>query len=50
MLRSRILDDGYEHSLSLYQDKECGAIRLSATITQGDRKLCPAWTAFSKPR
>lgn len=42
----RILDDGFEHNLTLYKDKSCGKLRLSATARDTNLKRTPVWTAF----
>jgi len=42
----KIIDDGFEHNLSLLQDNKCGAIRLLASVQSGELSRCPVWTAF----
>jgi hypothetical protein len=44
--QGKILDDGYEHSLTVLQDRKCGGLRLYAAVRSGDLKKCPVWTAF----
>ena len=49
MLVSRkIVDDGFEHILTVLQDKKCGGLRLHAAVRNGELRRCPIWTAFGK--
>lgn len=43
----QIIDDGFEHSLSLIQDDRTGSLRLHAAVWNGELRRCPVWTAFS---
>jgi hypothetical protein len=49
-LYRRIVDDGFEHSLTVLQDRKSGGLRLQAAVRNGDLKKCPVWTAFGKLR
>lgn len=44
------MDDGFEHSLTVLQDKKSGGLRLQAAVRNGDLRKCPVWTAFGKLR
>ncbi|KAH8808350.1 hypothetical protein F5884DRAFT_366070 [Xylogone sp. PMI_703] len=46
LFQGRIIDDGYEHSLAVYQDEKSGGLRLHAAAWSGELKRCPVWTAF----
>ena len=46
MYSSAINDDGYEHILRVYVDKNSGGIRMQASVLKGPRKKMPVWTAF----
>ncbi|QGA12965.1 hypothetical protein EYB26_000610 [Talaromyces marneffei] len=39
-------DDGFTHALRVYRDRISGAIRLQASVHEGDMKRAPVWTAF----
>ena len=43
---SQIIDDGFEHLFTVYQDERCHVIRLHAAVWSGELKRCPVWTAF----
>ncbi|KAL8716250.1 MAG: hypothetical protein Q9220_000155 [cf. Caloplaca sp. 1 TL-2023] len=42
----RIIDDNFEHALRVFRDRDCGAIRLQASVLKGELKRTPVWTAF----
>jgi len=42
----KIIDDGFEHNLTVLQDKKCGGLRLQAAVRNGELRGCPIWTAF----
>ncbi|MCJ1424320.1 hypothetical protein MMC29_002207 [Sticta canariensis] len=44
--RATISDDHYEHTLRVYRDRDSGAIRLQASVKDGELKRKPVWTAF----
>ncbi|KAK3180342.1 hypothetical protein K4F52_008313 [Lecanicillium sp. MT-2017a] len=44
--KAYILDNGFKHKLSLYEDKLTGARRLHAVPADGQLARCPAWTIF----
>ncbi|KAF9766462.1 hypothetical protein IL306_001141 [Fusarium sp. DS 682] len=44
-----IVDDGFMHSLIVYEDYMTKGLRLHAAVWDGDLRQCPVWTAFSKP-
>jgi hypothetical protein len=46
LFQAQILDDGYEHSLTIFQDDKCGGLRLHAAVWNGELTRCPVWTAF----
>ncbi|RFU23685.1 hypothetical protein B7463_g12653, partial [Scytalidium lignicola] len=46
LFQGRIIDDGYEHSLAVYQEEKSGGLRLHAAVWSGELKKCPVWTAF----
>ncbi|EXJ86712.1 hypothetical protein A1O3_03665 [Capronia epimyces CBS 606.96] len=41
-----IRDSGYKHALRLYRDKSTDAIRLEASVLEGEMQHTPIWTAF----
>ncbi|KAL2410476.1 hypothetical protein ABEF95_001759 [Exophiala dermatitidis] len=41
-----IRDSGYRHALRVYRDKSTDAVRLEASILDGDMRHTPIWTAF----
>lgn len=43
---SQIIDDGYQHSLIVYQDALTNGIRLHAAVWEGELRECPVWTVF----
>jgi len=45
---SQIIDDGFKHSLIVYDDQQTGGIRLHAAVWDGELRQCPVWTAFGK--
>jgi hypothetical protein len=44
----KIIDDGFEHSLTIFQDRRAHGIRLHAAVGSGELKKCPVWTAFGR--
>ncbi|UNI14674.1 hypothetical protein JDV02_001278 [Purpureocillium takamizusanense] len=44
--QARILDDGFKHSLIVYEDRATKALRLHAAVWDGELRQCPVWTAF----
>ncbi|RYP58916.1 hypothetical protein DL769_008749 [Monosporascus sp. CRB-8-3] len=44
--RERILDDGFDHSLIVYEYGPARALRLHAVVGSGRLRQCPVWTAF----
>ncbi|RDL42259.1 Uncharacterized protein BP5553_02238 [Venustampulla echinocandica] len=46
LFRGQIVDDGFEHSLAVIQDRKCGGLRLHAAVWNGELRRCPVWTAF----
>ncbi|KAH8889487.1 hypothetical protein GQ53DRAFT_216495 [Thozetella sp. PMI_491] len=46
LFQAQIIDDGYKHSLIVYEDMTTGGIRLHAAVWEGELKQCPVWTAF----
>jgi len=45
---SQIIDDGYKHSLIVYEDTASKGMRLHAAVWEGELQQCPVWTAFSE--
>ena len=41
-----IVDNGYEHALRLFREKDTGVVRLQASVQRGALKRKPIWTAF----
>ncbi|KAK3397688.1 hypothetical protein B0T20DRAFT_354485 [Sordaria brevicollis] len=46
LFQAQIVDDGYKHSLVVYEDQQTNGIRLHAAVWDGELKQCPVWTAF----
>ncbi|KAH6898528.1 hypothetical protein B0T10DRAFT_555837 [Thelonectria olida] len=46
LFQARIVDDGFRHSLIVYEDQATKGIRLHAAIWEGELRQCPVWTAF----
>ncbi|KAH8652804.1 hypothetical protein BGZ60DRAFT_533663 [Tricladium varicosporioides] len=46
LFRAQIIDDGFEHALSVIQDKKTFGLRLHAAVWNGELRRCPVWTAF----
>ncbi|TQN67102.1 hypothetical protein CSHISOI_08335, partial [Colletotrichum shisoi] len=44
--QAQIIDDGYQHSLVVYQDIATQSFRLHAMVRDGVLRQCPVWTAF----
>jgi len=44
--QGKIVDDDFEHILTVLQDKKCGGLRLHAAVRNGELRRCPIWTAF----
>ena len=42
----QIFDDGFYHSLRVYEDIVTHRRRLHASVQDGELKNCPVWTAF----
>jgi hypothetical protein len=45
---SQIIDDGFKHSLIVYEDLQSRGLRLHAAVWEGELRQCPVWTAFGK--
>ena len=45
---SQIIDDGFKHSLIVYEDMQSRGLRLHAAVWEGELRQCPVWTAFGK--
>jgi len=45
---SQIIDDGYKHSLIVYEDQQTRGLRLHAAVWEGELRQCPVWTAFGR--
>ncbi|KAK3695214.1 hypothetical protein B0T22DRAFT_508272 [Podospora appendiculata] len=46
LFQAQIIDDGYKHSLIVYEDLQTRGIRLHAAVWDGELRQCPVWTAF----
>ncbi|KAH0528121.1 hypothetical protein TsFJ059_003023 [Trichoderma semiorbis] len=46
LFQACILDDGFKHSLIVYEDKHTGGRRLHVAVWEGELRQCPVWTAF----
>ncbi|KAH7023166.1 hypothetical protein EDB80DRAFT_878661 [Ilyonectria destructans] len=46
LFQARILDDGFRHSLIVYEDITTKGLRLHAAVWDGALRQCPVWTAF----
>ncbi|CAK7198384.1 hypothetical protein SEUCBS139899_001045 [Sporothrix eucalyptigena] len=46
LFQCAILDDGFKHSLLVYQDTKSRGLRLHANVWDGPLRFCPVWTAF----
>lgn len=46
LFQGKIVDDGFEHILTVLQDEKCGGLRLHAAVRNGELRRCPVWTAF----
>lgn len=44
------MDDGYKHSLVVYEDQQTHGVRLHAAVWDGELKQCPVWTTFGETR
>ena len=42
----RIIDDDYCHALRVFRDTQSKAVRLQASVLDGEMKNAPVWTAF----
>ncbi|KAK1240830.1 hypothetical protein MKX07_006263 [Trichoderma sp. CBMAI-0711] len=46
LFQACILDDGFKHSLIVYEDKYTGGRRIHVAVWEGELRQCPVWTAF----
>jgi len=46
LFQGRIVDDEFNHVLTVYEDRSCLGVRLQATARDGPLKRTPVWTAF----
>lgn len=46
LFQACIIDDGSRHVLIVYRDRQTGALRLHASVCEGELRNCPVWTAF----
>ncbi|PNY23355.1 Uncharacterized protein TCAP_06694 [Tolypocladium capitatum] len=46
LFQARVFDDGFKHSLIVYEDIATRALRLHAAVWDGELRQCPVWTAF----
>ncbi|EQL01705.1 hypothetical protein OCS_02581 [Ophiocordyceps sinensis CO18] len=46
LFQACIDDDGFKHSLIVYQDRSTRGLRLHTAVWDGELRGCPVWTAF----
>ncbi|UKZ63205.1 uncharacterized protein TrAtP1_004434 [Trichoderma atroviride] len=46
LFQAAILDDGFKHSLVIYEDRHTGGRRIHVAVYEGELRQCPVWTAF----
>ncbi|GAB1311187.1 DH domain-containing protein [Madurella fahalii] len=46
LFQAQIIDDGFRHSLIVYEDLQTQGLRLHAAVWEGELRQCPVWTAF----
>ncbi|KAA8567381.1 hypothetical protein EYC84_010402 [Monilinia fructicola] len=46
LFQGQIADDGFCHTLFVYEDHQNHTLRLHAAVADGELKKCPIWTAF----
>ncbi|KAK4245621.1 hypothetical protein C7999DRAFT_42840 [Corynascus novoguineensis] len=46
LFQAQIIDDGFKHSLIVYEDLQTRGLRLHAAVWEGELRQCPVWTAF----
>ncbi|KAH6636758.1 hypothetical protein F5144DRAFT_193253 [Chaetomium tenue] len=46
LFQAQIIDDGFKHSLIVYEDMQSRGLRLHAAVWEGELRQCPVWTAF----
>lgn len=46
IFHAEISDDSFPHALSVFRDRETHAVRLQASVLEGELKRKPVWTAF----
>ncbi|KAK2591139.1 hypothetical protein QQS21_011177 [Conoideocrella luteorostrata] len=46
LFQACIRDDGFNHSLIVYEDRATRGLRLHAAVWDGELRQCPVWTAF----
>ncbi|KAL2168443.1 hypothetical protein VTG60DRAFT_7245 [Thermothelomyces hinnuleus] len=46
LFQAQIIDDGFRHSLIVYEDLQTRGLRLHAAVWEGELRQCPVWTAF----
>lgn len=46
MYLRRLVENGYEHALRLFREKDTSVVRLQASVLRGELKRKPVWTAF----
>ncbi|KAL9484786.1 hypothetical protein ACSS6W_003575 [Trichoderma asperelloides] len=47
LFQATILDDGFKHSLIVYEDRYTGGRRIHVAVWDGELRQCPVWTAFA---
>ncbi|KAB8291130.1 hypothetical protein EYC80_009818 [Monilinia laxa] len=46
LFQGQIVDDGFCHTLFVYEDHQNHTLRLHAAVANGELRKCPIWTAF----
>ncbi|PNP42571.1 hypothetical protein TGAMA5MH_05312 [Trichoderma gamsii] len=46
LFQATILDDGFKHSLIIFEDRHTGGRRIHVAVYEGELRQCPVWTAF----
>ncbi|CCD50465.1 hypothetical protein BofuT4_P091520.1 [Botrytis cinerea T4] len=46
IFQGQIVDDGFHHSLFVYENQQTHTLRLHAAVANGELRKCPIWTAF----
>ncbi|EMR70438.1 hypothetical protein UCREL1_2530 [Eutypa lata UCREL1] len=50
LFKAHIIDDGFTHLLSVFEDQATKGLRLHAAVIDDALHMCPVWTAFIEPQ